>query len=184
MGRFTQEDPIGLAGGLNLYGFAGGDPVNHSDPFGLCPPQDTNDGPECKKVVALGVTASWVIGKGPSMSAGVILSSGEGPGVFLSKGVHEGIAGGVSADLTVAESMNQFGGATATVCVGAGPGSVCGGKNSSGNSVGASVTLRGPIPATATVGTTVTQKVTWKDVKEAAMEWAKPGLAVITGAPR
>ncbi|MBK7907333.1 MAG: hypothetical protein IPJ78_12360 [Gemmatimonadetes bacterium] len=30
-------DPIGLAGGLNLYGFAGGDPVNVSDPFGLCP---------------------------------------------------------------------------------------------------------------------------------------------------
>jgi RHS repeat-associated protein len=36
-GRFTQEDPIGLAGGLNLYGYAGGDPVNFSDPFGLCP---------------------------------------------------------------------------------------------------------------------------------------------------
>jgi RHS repeat-associated protein len=35
-GRFTQEDPLGLAGGLNLYGFAGGDPVNFSDPFGLC----------------------------------------------------------------------------------------------------------------------------------------------------
>ena len=33
---FTQEDPIGLAGGLNLYGFAGGDPINFSDPFGLC----------------------------------------------------------------------------------------------------------------------------------------------------
>jgi RHS repeat-associated protein len=37
-GRFTQEDPIGLAGGLNAYGFAGGDPVNFSDPFGLCEP--------------------------------------------------------------------------------------------------------------------------------------------------
>jgi len=36
-GRFTQEDPLGLAGGLNLYGFANGDPVNFSDPFGLCP---------------------------------------------------------------------------------------------------------------------------------------------------
>lgn len=36
-GRFTQEDPIGLAGGLNLYGFANGDPVNFSDPFGLVP---------------------------------------------------------------------------------------------------------------------------------------------------
>jgi murein DD-endopeptidase MepM/ murein hydrolase activator NlpD len=35
--RFTQLDPIGLAGGLNLYGFADGDPVNFSDPFGLCP---------------------------------------------------------------------------------------------------------------------------------------------------
>jgi RHS repeat-associated protein len=36
-GRFTQEDPIGLAGGLNLYGYADGDPVNLSDPFGLSP---------------------------------------------------------------------------------------------------------------------------------------------------
>ncbi len=38
-GRFTSEDPIGLAGGLNMYGFADGDPVNVSDPFGLqgCP---------------------------------------------------------------------------------------------------------------------------------------------------
>ncbi len=40
-GRFTQEDPIGLAGGMNLYGFVGGDPVNHTDPFGLCPPGNT-----------------------------------------------------------------------------------------------------------------------------------------------
>jgi len=37
-GRFTQVDPIGLAGGLNAYGFGGGDQVNYSDPFGLCPP--------------------------------------------------------------------------------------------------------------------------------------------------
>jgi RHS repeat-associated protein len=35
-GRFTQPDPIGLAGGVNLYGFANGDPVSYSDPYGLC----------------------------------------------------------------------------------------------------------------------------------------------------
>ncbi len=34
-GRFTQPDPIGLAGGLNSYGFAAGDPVSYSDPYGL-----------------------------------------------------------------------------------------------------------------------------------------------------
>ncbi|HKO18700.1 MAG TPA: RHS repeat-associated core domain-containing protein, partial [Acidobacteriaceae bacterium] len=38
-GSFTQADPIGLAGGLNLYGYAGNDPVLFTDPLGLsCPP--------------------------------------------------------------------------------------------------------------------------------------------------
>jgi RHS repeat-associated protein len=41
-GQFTQADPIGLGGGLNLYGFAGGDPITYSDPFGLCPPCGAN----------------------------------------------------------------------------------------------------------------------------------------------
>jgi hypothetical protein len=35
-GQFTQTDPIGIAGGLNVYGFAAGDPVGFWDPFGLC----------------------------------------------------------------------------------------------------------------------------------------------------
>jgi RHS repeat-associated protein len=35
-GRFLSEDPIGLAGGLNLYLFAGNDAVNGSDPTGRC----------------------------------------------------------------------------------------------------------------------------------------------------
>jgi hypothetical protein len=38
-GQFTQPDPIGLAGGLNAYGFADGDPVSYADPYGLCPPK-------------------------------------------------------------------------------------------------------------------------------------------------
>jgi len=39
-GQFTQEDPLGLAGGMNAYGFGSGDPVNFTDPFGLCSKAD------------------------------------------------------------------------------------------------------------------------------------------------
>lgn len=33
-----------MAGGLNLYGYGVGDPINNSDPFGLCPRSAGGDG--------------------------------------------------------------------------------------------------------------------------------------------
>ncbi|MFF1019901.1 RHS repeat-associated core domain-containing protein [Proteus mirabilis] len=33
LGRFTQQDPIGLAGGINLYAYAP-DPLTWVDPWG------------------------------------------------------------------------------------------------------------------------------------------------------
>jgi RHS repeat-associated protein len=40
LGRFINQDPIGVAGGSNLYGFCGNDPINGSDVLGMKPAED------------------------------------------------------------------------------------------------------------------------------------------------
>jgi hypothetical protein len=37
LGRFLSPDPIGIAGGINLYGYVGNDPLDSVDPRGLSP---------------------------------------------------------------------------------------------------------------------------------------------------
>jgi RHS repeat-associated protein len=40
-GRFISEDPLGLKGGVNLFGYVANNPARFSDPGGLCPQNPT-----------------------------------------------------------------------------------------------------------------------------------------------
>jgi RHS repeat-associated protein len=98
-GQFTQPDPIGLAGGLNSYGFAAGDPVTYSDPYGLCPGiPDTNqlDPTDCPPgyFTLIGTVLG---GAGGALVGGVagLVCLETGPGVIVC--VAAGAAGGAEA---------------------------------------------------------------------------------------
>ncbi len=100
-GQFTQEDPIGLAGGMNLYGYANGDPANNSDPFGLCSVKDWTD---CR---IFSLTAGAGVGVGVKAN-------------FLSVGFEgEAAKAGVEGSLSVgADGFHLHGAGTAAALTG------------------------------------------------------------------
>ncbi|MGH7466187.1 MAG: RHS repeat-associated core domain-containing protein, partial [Longimicrobiales bacterium] len=59
-GRWTQEDPLGVAAGTNLYAYVGNNPASYTDPFGLCMPW-----PQCALAAGrAGAAAGTLVGAG------------------------------------------------------------------------------------------------------------------------
>jgi RHS repeat-associated protein len=104
-GRFTQADPIGLAGGLNLYGFANGDPVNFADPFGLCPEEvGVREAIACALIEGttgvLGAAAGFIAGGGGGALASVPTGGLAAPVTIPAGAVAGAATGGIAGKLT------------------------------------------------------------------------------------
>ena len=77
-GRWLTRDPIGYAGGVNLYGYCGGNPVNRADPEGT-------DDLDNVQMALTGAGAFPVVGAIPdAVSAGISIYQGDWVGAGLS----------------------------------------------------------------------------------------------------
>lgn len=77
-GQWTQEDPAGVAGGVNLYQYVGNDPVSFTDPFGLC----KESGPKCPSMLqqawnAFSTAVNKFFGKGSQEVANAVSKGAE-----------------------------------------------------------------------------------------------------------
>jgi hypothetical protein len=104
---------------MNLYGYAAGDPINNSDPFGLCPecPIDPKD--EKGPIVAIAVSGGAALSTiGANFEAGIAINwrtksfvffagAGNSMGVGASLGGEATVQSGTLRDFIGTRDMNQ-----------------------------------------------------------------------------
>ncbi len=100
-----------MAGGLNLYGFASGDPVNYADPFGLCPASATAlERTLCVFVETslglLGSASGFIAGGGAGLLASAPIGFAAAP-VTVPAGAIAGAAAGGAAGVLAGRAATQ-----------------------------------------------------------------------------
>lgn len=97
VGRYTVGDPIGLAGGLNIYSYGWNDPTRNSDPLGLRVLNPRNYPVSADVMLAL-----WEMNRRIGCEKDIVITGGDRtPGATIGAGSGSTHVKGLAADISV-----------------------------------------------------------------------------------